>query len=190
MWPNPHADLVTFTEEILNVKLHFLCFVFAFEQNTYIVGYVGLQQEKLSPPPHYLKLMVGVLDYLSRDFRAQNQVVPRSTQSFILPWPIKWKPGIPGNFLIKSKLSPSSCFRLQWQCSLKSKICFFELYRWSYCEWHSYLGYFWRNWNSYLTLPEVILKFSILWVKHSVNWRPRMVRHTLKILQHLISKDF
>ena len=27
MWPNPHetADLVTFTEEILNGKLHFLC---------------------------------------------------------------------------------------------------------------------------------------------------------------------
>ena len=29
MWPNPQfpADLVTFTEEILNVKLHFLCSV-------------------------------------------------------------------------------------------------------------------------------------------------------------------
>ena len=27
MWPNPQfpADLVTFTEEILNEKLHFLC---------------------------------------------------------------------------------------------------------------------------------------------------------------------
>ena len=27
MWPNPHfpADLVTFTEEILDGKLHFLC---------------------------------------------------------------------------------------------------------------------------------------------------------------------
>ena len=27
MWPNPQfpADLVTFTEQILNVKLHFLC---------------------------------------------------------------------------------------------------------------------------------------------------------------------
>ena len=27
MWPNPQetTDLVTFTEEILNVKLHFLC---------------------------------------------------------------------------------------------------------------------------------------------------------------------
>ena len=27
MWPNPQvtADLVTFTEEILNTKLHFLC---------------------------------------------------------------------------------------------------------------------------------------------------------------------
>ena len=56
MWPNPHADLVTFTEEILNVKLHFLCFVFAFEQNTYIVGYVGLQQEKLSPPPSLFEI--------------------------------------------------------------------------------------------------------------------------------------
>ena len=30
MWPNPQetADLVTFTEEILNGKLHFLCAVF------------------------------------------------------------------------------------------------------------------------------------------------------------------
>ena len=29
MWPNPQeaADLVTFTEEILNGKLHFLCSV-------------------------------------------------------------------------------------------------------------------------------------------------------------------
>ena len=29
MWPNPQfpADLVTFTEEILNVKLNFLCSV-------------------------------------------------------------------------------------------------------------------------------------------------------------------
>ena len=29
MWPNPQetADLVTFTEEILNEKLHFLCSV-------------------------------------------------------------------------------------------------------------------------------------------------------------------
>ena len=29
MWPNPHvpADLITFTEEILNGKLHFLCSV-------------------------------------------------------------------------------------------------------------------------------------------------------------------
>ena len=29
MWPNPHfpADLVTFTEEIRNRKLHFLCSV-------------------------------------------------------------------------------------------------------------------------------------------------------------------
>ena len=27
MWPNPqkNADLVTFTEEILNAKIHFLC---------------------------------------------------------------------------------------------------------------------------------------------------------------------
>ena len=31
MWPNPQetADLVTFTEEILNEKLHFLCNVIA-----------------------------------------------------------------------------------------------------------------------------------------------------------------
>ena len=31
MWPNPHktVDLVTFTEEILNGKLHFLCSEFA-----------------------------------------------------------------------------------------------------------------------------------------------------------------
>ena len=29
MWPNPHlpADLVTYTEEILNETLHFLCSV-------------------------------------------------------------------------------------------------------------------------------------------------------------------
>ena len=29
MWPNPHetVDLVTFTEEIFNEKLHFLCSV-------------------------------------------------------------------------------------------------------------------------------------------------------------------
>ena len=31
MWPNPQfpVDLVTFTEEILNGKLHFLCSVFS-----------------------------------------------------------------------------------------------------------------------------------------------------------------
>ena len=31
MWPNPQetADLVTFTEEILNGKLHFLCSIIA-----------------------------------------------------------------------------------------------------------------------------------------------------------------
>ena len=25
MWPNPQSDLVSFTEEIVNGKLHFLC---------------------------------------------------------------------------------------------------------------------------------------------------------------------
>ena len=30
MWPNPDADFVTFTEEILNGKLHFLCSVMDF----------------------------------------------------------------------------------------------------------------------------------------------------------------
>ena len=35
MWPNPQfpADLVTFTEEIFNGKLHFLC---SFKQGTWI----------------------------------------------------------------------------------------------------------------------------------------------------------
>ena len=35
MWPNPHfpADLVTFTEEILNRKLHFLCSVLSVRGN-------------------------------------------------------------------------------------------------------------------------------------------------------------
>ena len=42
MWPNPQfsADLVIFTEEILNVKLHFLCSVmiaFGIDPNVFIV---------------------------------------------------------------------------------------------------------------------------------------------------------
>ena len=41
MWPNPQfsADLVTFTEEILNGKLHFLCSVFC--QSLCPVSYIG-----------------------------------------------------------------------------------------------------------------------------------------------------
>ena len=41
--------------------------------------------------------------------RVQNHwVAPRSTQPFILPWSIKWVPGISGNLVVKSKLPPRS----------------------------------------------------------------------------------
>ena len=41
--------------------------------------------------------------------RVENQwVVPRSTQPFILPRLIKWVPGISGDLVVKSKLSPCS----------------------------------------------------------------------------------
>ena len=45
MWPNPQesVDLVTFTEEILNGKLHFLCSV-----------NVEFQMKVLKCPSHYL----------------------------------------------------------------------------------------------------------------------------------------
>ena len=40
MWPNPQktADLVTFTEEILNWKLHFLCSVCQFSSDIFIAA--------------------------------------------------------------------------------------------------------------------------------------------------------
>ena len=44
MWPNPQetADLVTFTEEILNGKRHFLCSV-SFETRNIKIVYYGLE---------------------------------------------------------------------------------------------------------------------------------------------------
>ena len=45
MWPNPQfpADLVTFTEEILNGKLHFLCGVPYYVRNGVHYEYVALK---------------------------------------------------------------------------------------------------------------------------------------------------
>ena len=44
MWPNPQetAGLVTFTEEILNGKLHFLCSVSASMKKKHSFGIVSL----------------------------------------------------------------------------------------------------------------------------------------------------
>ena len=46
MWSNPQetADLVTFTEEIFNRKLHFLCSDYQKEKNT---KRIGLMKDKL-----------------------------------------------------------------------------------------------------------------------------------------------
>ena len=54
MWPNPQfpADLVTFTEEILNGKLHFLCSVYD-TQLTFT--YLKLTVEKLEKGVKYVQ---------------------------------------------------------------------------------------------------------------------------------------
>ena len=51
MWPNPQfpVDLVTFTEEILNGKLHFLCSVKSIRRNAFLAGtdaIKGISREK------------------------------------------------------------------------------------------------------------------------------------------------
>ena len=54
MWPNPQdtADLVTFTDEILNGKLHFLCSV--------LDKYIDVNWEKISVATilHFLQLIL------------------------------------------------------------------------------------------------------------------------------------
>ena len=58
MWPNPQfeADLVTFTEETLNGKLHLLCSVAATRNNSYS----GNPPEKMRrESPALVKLQAG-----------------------------------------------------------------------------------------------------------------------------------
>ena len=44
-----------------------------------------------------------------QESQVQNRwVVPRSTQPFILPGSIKWVPGTPQDWVVKSKLPPCS----------------------------------------------------------------------------------
>ena len=38
----------------------------------------------------------------------KHWIAPMSTQSLILPGSIKWMPGAPGNWMVKSKMSPRS----------------------------------------------------------------------------------
>ena len=59
MWPNPQktTDLVTFTEEILNGKLHFLCSVFS-----------GKVLSKKSVQTTCKKSCISVILYLESEF--------------------------------------------------------------------------------------------------------------------------
>ena len=61
---------------------------------------------------------------MSRD---QNHwVAPRSTQPFILPNSIKWAPGICGNWMVKSKLSPRSGIKRGHKVFFKKTTLFFR----------------------------------------------------------------
>ena len=77
MWPNPQfpADLVTFTEEILNGKLHFLYSENTLSSNFYIVLFENHQHQKMvclsSPFASFKKLVSFILFFLifPRNFR-------------------------------------------------------------------------------------------------------------------------
>ena len=58
MWPNPQgtADLVTFTGEILNRKLHFLCSAFTNSQSGFLHGDPCISQ--LLSIVHEIKLII------------------------------------------------------------------------------------------------------------------------------------
>ena len=61
----------------------------------------------------YTYTYIHIHTYTYKTSRVQNHwVAPRSTQPFILPSSIKWIPGISGDLVVKSKLTPPSFFFL------------------------------------------------------------------------------
>ena len=86
MWSNPQetADLVTFTEEIFNGKLHYLCSVhlktkFNVNLNPLLPGVPFLYPLKTSENHRFLMLSGGI----RREHQARNQnyVTPKSHQN-------------------------------------------------------------------------------------------------------------
>ena len=76
MWPNPRftADLVTFTKEILNGKLHFLCCVLQIIITIITIAKLFLQLLQSSPSYTFVGILAKPLICLSQNTRKQKYI--------------------------------------------------------------------------------------------------------------------